>query len=64
LGDKLGNRLAVSSFGLICGITGMALIVGLPLSNNNGRLGGYYLTQATAMSFVALLSMIATNVVS
>ena len=42
---------------------GMALIVGLPLSNNGGRLGGYYLTQATAMPFVALLSLIATNVV-
>lgn len=64
LGDKLGSRLMVSSFGLVCGIVGMALIVGLPLENNNGRLGGYYLTQATAMSFVALLSMISTNVVS
>ena len=63
LGDKLGNRLIVSSFGLICGIIGMALIVGLPLANNSGRLGGYYLTQATAMSFVALLSLISTNVV-
>ena len=64
LGDKLQNRLIVSSFGLICGIVGMALIVGLPLANNSGRLGGYYLTQATAMSFVALLSLISTNVVS
>ena len=33
LGDRLHNRIAVSSFGLICGIIGMGLIVGLPLSN-------------------------------
>lgn len=64
LGDKLGNRLAVSSFGLICAIVGMSLIVGLPLDNNSGRLGGYYLTQASAMGFVALLSLISTNFVS
>lgn len=64
LGDKLGNRILVSSFGLVCSIIGMALIVGLPLSNNSGRLGGYYLTQASAMPFVAFLSLIASNVVS
>ena len=64
LGDRLGNRILVSSFGLICAITGMALIVGLPLSMPHGRLGGYYLTQASAMPFVAFLSLIATNVVS
>lgn len=63
LGDRYGNRIIVSSFGLVCGIVGVALIVGLPLSNNSGRLGGYYLTQATAMPFVALLSLISTNVV-
>lgn len=43
-------------------ILGMALIVGLPLDNNNGRLGGYYLTQASPMPFVAFLSLISTNV--
>ena len=64
LGDKLHNRILVSSFGLVAGIVGMALIVGLPLENNGGRLGGYYLTQATAMPFVAFLSLISTNVVS
>ena len=64
MGDKLRNRILVSTFGLICGILGMCLIVGLPLSNKKGRLGGYYLTQATAMPFVAFLSLISTNVVS
>lgn len=62
LGDKLHNRILVSSFGLICSIIGMILIVALPLSNNSGRLGGYYLTQASAMPFVAFLSLISTNV--
>jgi len=40
----------------------MALIVGLPLSNNSGRLVGYYLTQASAMPFVAILSLISSDV--
>lgn len=48
--------------GLIIGIIGMLLIVCLPLSNNSGRLAGYYLTQTTATPFVALLSLIASNV--
>lgn len=64
LGDKLHNRILVSSFGLVVSIIGMALIVGLPLSNDSGRLGGYYMTQASAMPFVAFLSLIASNVVS
>ena len=64
LGDKLQNRLAVSSFGLISAITGISLIVGLPLDNDKGRLAGYYLYQASAMPFVALLSLIASNFVS
>ena len=40
----------------------MALIVGLPLSNNVGRLIGYYMTQASPTPFVALLSMVSSNV--
>lgn len=63
LGDKYHNRILVASFGLVASIIGMVLIVALPLSNNSGRLGGYYLTQASAMPFVAFLSLISTNVV-
>lgn len=62
LGDKLGNRLLISCSGLILAMLGMILIVALPLSNNIGRLIGYYLTQASPTPFVALLSLIATNV--
>ncbi|RFU29208.1 hypothetical protein B7463_g7128, partial [Scytalidium lignicola] len=62
LGDKLGNRVIVSMSGLIISIIGMLLIVCLPLSNNSGRLAGYYLTQASPTPFVALLSLISSNV--
>jgi ACS family allantoate permease-like MFS transporter len=48
--------------GLCIGILGMVLIVALPLSNNSGRLAGYYLTQASPTPFVALLSLISSNV--
>lgn len=41
---------------------GMILIVALPLSNDSGRLAGYYLTQASPTPFTALLSMISSNV--
>ncbi|KAL8930433.1 MAG: hypothetical protein Q9208_000617 [Pyrenodesmia sp. 3 TL-2023] len=61
-GDRFGNRLLVSTSGLLLSILGMILIVALPLSNDVGRLIGYYLTQASPTLFVALLSLIATNV--
>jgi ACS family allantoate permease-like MFS transporter len=48
--------------GLCIAILGMLLIVCLPLSNSHGRLGGYYLTQASPTPFVALLSLLASNV--
>ncbi|KAL8706581.1 MAG: hypothetical protein Q9201_000394 [Fulgogasparrea decipioides] len=62
LGDRYGNRLLISMSGLVVAILGMILIVALPLSNNGGRLAGFYLTQASPTLFVALLSLIATNV--
>ena len=62
LGDRYGHRLLIGTSGLICAIIGMLLIVALPLDNNGGRLAGYYLTQASPTPFVALLSLIATNV--
>ena len=62
LGDRLGQRILVSMGGLTLALIGMILIVALPLENNAGRLAGYYLTQASPTPFVALLSLIATNV--
>ncbi|KAI4715698.1 putative MFS allantoate transporter [Aureobasidium sp. EXF-10727] len=62
LGDRYGNRLLISTSGLWISTLGMLLIVCLPLHNNIGRLFGYYLTQASPTPFVALLSLISTNV--
>ncbi|KAF2173980.1 hypothetical protein M409DRAFT_62172 [Zasmidium cellare ATCC 36951] len=61
-GDRWRNRILVSSSGLVLSIIGMSLIVGLPLNNNNGRLAGYYLTQASACPFVCFLSLISSNI--
>ena len=61
-GDRFGQRILVSSFGLLIAIIGMILIVALPLTNNGGRLAGYYMAQVSTLSFVALLSLIASNV--
>jgi len=62
LGDRFKNRILISTSGLLISIMGMLLIVCLPLSNNSGRLAGYYLTQASPTPFVALLSLISSNV--
>lgn len=62
IGDRTGNRILVSTSGLFISILGMALIVGLPLDNSVGRLIGYYFTQASATPFVALLSLIGSNI--
>jgi len=62
LGDRYGNRILISMSGLIIAMLGMILIIALPLSNTGGRLAGYYLTQASPTPFVALLSLVSTNV--
>lgn len=61
-GDRYGYRVLISMIGLCTAMIGMILIVALPLSNNSGRLAGYYLTQASPTPFVALLSLISSNV--
>ena len=38
------------------------LTIALPQSMKQGRLAGYYLTQASATSFVVVLSLISSNV--
>ena len=62
LGDRFRNRILIGCSGLVTSMIGMILIVALPLSNNGGRLAGYYLTQSSPTGFVALLSLVATNV--
>jgi ACS family allantoate permease-like MFS transporter len=62
VGHITGQRILASLGGLVASIVGMLLIVALPLSNDVGRLIGYYLTQASPTPFVALLSLISSNV--
>jgi len=62
LGDRYGNRILISTSGILCTMLGMLLIVCLPTSNPGGRLAGYYLTGTAATGFVALLSLISSNV--
>lgn len=62
LGAKTNQRVLCSLGGLVAAFVGMVLIVALPTSNNTGRLIGYYMTQAIPTAFVALLSMISSNV--
>jgi ACS family allantoate permease-like MFS transporter len=61
-GDRYGRRVLISMTGMVTALLGMVLIVALPLSNGSGRLAGYYLTQASPTPFVAILSLISTNV--
>lgn len=62
LGPRLKNRILVSIPGLGVAMLGMILIIALPVSQPVGRLIGYYLTQAFPTGFVALLSMLSSNV--
>jgi ACS family allantoate permease-like MFS transporter len=62
IGHITGQRILASLGGLVASIVGMILIVALPLSNKVGRLIGYYMTQASPTPFVALLSLISSNV--
>ncbi|BDD63119.1 hypothetical protein MAP00_008059 [Monascus purpureus] len=56
------QRVLLGTLGLLVSMLGMILVVALPLSNNVGRLIAYYLTSASPTAFVALLSLISTNV--
>ena len=61
-GDKLKNRLMASLVGLSVAIFGVILLIALPDSAKAGKLVGYYLTLAGPAPFVALLSLISSNV--
>ena len=62
LGDRFGHRILIGTTGIFGAILGMLLIVCLPLSESKGRLAGYYLTQMFPTGFVALLSLLSSNV--
>jgi ACS family allantoate permease-like MFS transporter len=62
LGDRYKNRILIALSGTFTSMLGMLLIVCLPFSHRVGRLAGYYLTQASPTTFVAILSLLSTNV--
>ena len=62
LSQRYGWRLPQAMFCLWLSIIGICLVIFLPASEKGGRLAGYYLTGASAAPFVALLSLVATNV--
>ncbi|EFW99654.1 major facilitator superfamily transporter allantoate [Grosmannia clavigera kw1407] len=62
LGDRLKNRLLVCTSGLLISILGMLLVTCLDNHHRVGRLIGYYFTMASPTPFVALLSLVATNI--
>jgi ACS family allantoate permease-like MFS transporter len=62
LSYRFGNRILISGIGLIVAIIGMVMIVAISSKHNSARLAGYYLTQASPTPFVALLSLISSNI--
>lgn len=62
LGDRTQNRILVSLVGMFIALAGMIMIIAVPAGHPSGRLAGYYLTQASPCGFVAILSLISSNV--
>jgi MFS transporter, ACS family, allantoate permease len=62
MAQQWGNRLLLSIGGFIASIVGSLLIVVCPLEMKLARLLGYYLTTAYVIGFVAVLSLISSNV--
>ena len=60
--QQFGNRILWAIGCMVVALLGSILIVALPHANNTGRLAGYYITYADAPVFVAVLSLIASNV--
>jgi len=62
LSQRYGRRVPYAMIFLGIAMLGIILIIALPAHMRVGRLIGYYLTQASPAPFVALLSLISTNV--
>lgn len=61
-GDYFGQRTLVACVPMLTAAIGMLLIIALPISNNVGRLVGYYLTQALPATGATVLSLISSNI--
>ncbi|KAL6815320.1 hypothetical protein GGI42DRAFT_348284 [Trichoderma sp. SZMC 28013] len=61
-GDKYTNRLLVSLGGLSLAVLGAILLIALPDAAKADKLVGCYMTLAVTTPFVALLSLISSNI--
>lgn len=57
-----GNSILFGVASLAIALLGGILLVALPDSCPNGKLGGFYLAMASAPPFIALVTLVATNV--
>ncbi|KAL1894025.1 Allantoate permease [Sporothrix stenoceras] len=62
LGDYFQQRTLVACVPMAVAVLGMLLIIALPISNNVGRLVGYYMTQTLPSVGATVLSLISSNI--
>lgn len=62
IGDRTGQRIFTSSIFVLLAMIGMIMVIAIPADAPEGRLVGYYLTQACPAGFVAILGLISSNV--
>ena len=61
IGDYFQRRVLVAVFPMAIAALGIILIVALPLSNDVGRLVGYYLAQMFPATSATMISLLASN---
>ena len=57
-----GNRILWGTASLLVALLGAVLLIALPQDNIHGRLAGFYMTMASAPPFIALVSLVSTNI--
>ncbi|CAK7202171.1 Allantoate permease [Sporothrix eucalyptigena] len=62
LGDYFQQRTLVACVSMLVAVLGMVLIIVLPITNNVGRLVGYYMTQTLPSVGATVLSLISSNI--
>lgn len=62
MSKRWGNRVLQGAGWVLIALVGFVVILAVPADKPGGRLVGYYLYNTSATGFVALLSLLATNV--
>ena len=57
-----GNRLLFGALSLSVALVGAIILIALPMANHRGRLAGFYLTFASVCPFIAIVSLVSTNI--